>query len=62
MVDPLEGPRFRKLSGILGYWKDTLLTTVPVIGVISVLNPFLYCLITPNSGNCQKFYEKRENI
>ncbi|OGP65910.1 MAG: hypothetical protein A2169_14605 [Deltaproteobacteria bacterium RBG_13_47_9] len=42
MADPLGGPRFRKLSGILGYWEDILLILVPAIGVISILNLPLY--------------------
>lgn len=42
MADPLEGSRFRRPSGILGYWKDIILLLLPFIGVISILNLPLY--------------------
>jgi TRAP-type uncharacterized transport system fused permease subunit len=42
MADPVEGSRFRRPSGILGYWKDFLLISVPAIGVIAILNLPLY--------------------
>jgi TRAP transporter 4TM/12TM fusion protein len=42
MEAPLEGPKFRRLRGLSGYGEDILLTSVPVIGVISILNLPLY--------------------
>jgi len=46
MADPGEESRFRRLSGIFGYWEDILLVSVPLIGVISILNLPLYVGLT----------------
>ncbi len=42
MADPVEASRFRRPKGILGYWKDFLLISVPATGVIAILNLPLY--------------------
>ncbi len=42
MADSVEGSRFRRPGGIFGYWEDILLVSVPVIGVVSILNFPLY--------------------
>lgn len=42
MADPIETSRFRRPRGILGYWRDFLLISVPAIGVIAILNLPLY--------------------
>jgi len=42
MADSVEGSRFRRPGGIFGYWEDILLVSVPVIGMISILNFPLY--------------------
>jgi len=42
MADPVEASRFRRPRGILGYWRDFLLISVPAIGVIAILNLPLY--------------------
>jgi TRAP transporter 4TM/12TM fusion protein len=42
MADPVEASRFRRPKGILGYWMDLLLISVPAIGVIAILNLPLY--------------------
>jgi TRAP transporter 4TM/12TM fusion protein len=46
MADIGEESRFRRLSGILGHWEDILLVSVPLIGVISILNLPLYFGLT----------------
>jgi TRAP transporter 4TM/12TM fusion protein len=46
MAEPKEGSRFRRPSGILGYWEDILLILVPAIGVISILNLPVYLGLT----------------
>jgi TRAP transporter 4TM/12TM fusion protein len=42
MADPVGGSRFRRPGGIFGYWEDILLVSVPVMGMISILNFPLY--------------------
>jgi TRAP transporter 4TM/12TM fusion protein len=42
VADSVEGSRFRRPGGIFGYWEDILLVSVPVIGVVSILNFPLY--------------------
>lgn len=42
MVDDIEVSRFRKVSGFLYYWETILLISIPVIGIISILNLPLY--------------------
>jgi len=42
MAGSVEGSRFRRPGGIFGYWEDILLVSVPVIGMISILNFPLY--------------------
>lgn len=34
--------RFRRPGGLFGYWEDILLVSVPVVGIISILNVPLY--------------------
>ncbi|MBM4340466.1 MAG: TRAP transporter permease [Deltaproteobacteria bacterium] len=46
MTDTGEESRFRRLSGILGYWEDMLLVSIPLIGVVSILNLPLYLGLT----------------
>jgi TRAP transporter 4TM/12TM fusion protein len=41
MTDTGES-RFRRPGGLIGYWKDILLLSVPILGVISILNLPLY--------------------
>ncbi len=42
MVESLEVSRFRKVRGILYYWENILLISVPIIGITSILNLPLY--------------------
>ena len=42
MADSVEGSRFRRPGGMFGYWEDILLVSVPIIGMISILNFPLY--------------------
>jgi TRAP transporter 4TM/12TM fusion protein len=46
MAHAVEESRFRTLSGILGYWEDILLASVPLIGILSILNLPLYVGLT----------------
>ncbi len=42
MTDSKEESRFRRPTGLFGYWRDILLILVPMIGMISILNVPLY--------------------
>jgi TRAP transporter 4TM/12TM fusion protein len=42
MAGSMEGSRFRRPDGILGFWEDILLLSVPVTGIISIFNLPLY--------------------
>jgi TRAP transporter 4TM/12TM fusion protein len=46
MAESVEESRFRRLGGILGYWENALLASVPLMGVISILNLPLYFGLT----------------